>query len=301
MSRQITWFPPDGSGLAPIVLTDRAAGYRVFKNVRGLGSVRRELVTEDTPQFDGTEVWDDFGLPRTVFLPMQVFAADRDGFLERLRALAAALRTRGADGRPVTGQLELQQADGRRRRLRCHYQDGLPDEESVSLGGDTNWQQFTLQLFAPDPYWYDPEPTLLSWDPDDPVTFLATPILPPKISPSQVIGDQQLVNAGTEPAYGTWRVTGPGTGITLTNGTTGEELELNGTIDAGEVVTIVTEPRLADITLNPGDIDWWDNLEDGSALWAIPHGTTDMSLTLAGSGSGSKVELEFLSRYESPW
>jgi hypothetical protein len=299
MTRQITWYPPESSGLEPIVLTDRAAGHRVFTGVRGLGPVRRELVTEDVPFFDGTEVYDDVGLPRTVYLPMMVFAADRDGFLERLRALTAALRTRGADGSPVTGQLELQQADGRRRRLRCHYQEGLPDEESIELGGDTNWQRFTLALFAADPYFYDPEPVTLSWDPDDPVTFLSAPMLPPKISPSQVIGDQTLTNAGTEAAYGTWRITGPGNSIILTNITTGQEIELNGTIAAGEVVTIVTEPRLADITLD--GVDWWDSLEDGGDLWAIPNGSTELSLTLGGMGSGSRVELEFFKRYESPW
>lgn len=307
MSRQYTWIPPEHLGLPPIVLNDRAAGYRVLKGVRGLGAVPRELVTEDSPWADGTLVEADFAVPKQPMLPMLVYGADRDEFLLRLRALEAAMRTRTPAGKPASGQLELQQADGRKRRLNCYYLGGLPDEETVELGGDTTWQRFGLQLLAADPYWYDADPTTLSWDPDDPVPFLGDPFLPLRISPSQVIGNVPVFNGGTEATYGTWRITPPGTDVILRNETTGEQLQITETIPAAHTLVIRTAPSEQDIRLfddsDPDDpgVDWWEFLEDGGALWALPDGTSQLSLTLSGAGSGSKIELEFYRRWSSPW
>lgn len=306
MSRQITWIPPAVLGLPSIVLTDSAAGYAVHKGVRGLGAVPRELVTEDSPWADGTLVEADFAVPKQPMLPMMVTGIDREQFLARLRALEAAMRTRDPAGRPVPGQLELQQTDGRKRRLWCHYLGGLPDEETIELGGDTTWQRFGLQLLAADPYWYDAEPTRLSWDPPAPVTFLADPFLPLKISPSQVIGDVPVVNGGTEATYGTWRIKPPGTDLILRNDTTGEQLQITESITAAHTLVIKTEPGRQDVYLvadaDPEDItDWWEHLEDGASLWALPAGTSQLSLTLSGASTGSKIELEFYRRWSSPW
>ncbi|SER95016.1 Phage tail protein [Lentzea xinjiangensis] len=307
MSRQITWIPAEVHGLPPIVLTDAAAGYEVHKGVRGLGAVPRELVTDESPWADGAVVEADFAVPKQPMLPMAVRAPDRDTFLARLRALEAAVRTRTPAGQPAPGQLELQQADGRKRRLWCYYLGGLPDEETIEFGGDTTWQRFGLQLLAADPYWYDAEPTRLAWDPPAPVSFLGDPFLPLKISPSQVIGDVPVTNGGTEATYGTWRITPPGTDLILRNDTTGEQLQITETIPAAHTLVIKTEPGRQDIRLfddaDPDDpgVDWWEHLADGAALWALPAGTSQLSLTLSGASAGSKIELEFYQRWSSPW
>jgi hypothetical protein len=301
MGRQITWYPPAHTGVDPLVFTDYGAGFQVFKGTRGLGKEQRELVTTDSPFLDGTEVDEDYALPRSIMLPMGIHAADRDALLAKLRLLEQSMRTRAPGIGPAPGELELAEADGRRFRLRCHYRGGLPDEETVSTGGDMNWVHFQLQLLAPDPYWYSAVPRSLSWVFSDPIAFLGSPFLPLRISAAQVIGDAQIINNGTENTYGTWRITRPGTELTLSNVDSGEELHIVGTIPVGEVLTIVTEPRVADIALQPAGTDWWNKLQDGSTLWAIPPGTTQVSLTLIGSASGSRIDLEFYERFGSPW
>jgi hypothetical protein len=298
-SRQITWYPPEHTGLAPIVLTDRAAGYSVLKGMRGLGAVEHQLVTDESVWADGATVDADYVLPRSIMLPMHAIGADRDEFLARLATLTAAMRTRAPGARPTYGELELAQHDGRRWRVRCHYQGGLPDEETIESGGDTNWVRFQLRLFAPDPYWYAPEPTVLSWDFDEPAAFLGDPFLPLQLSPSQVLGDATIVNPGTESALGTWRITQPGTDFIAANTTTGETLRVTATIPSGQTLTIVTDPP--DIYLDPAGTDWWPYLVDGSTLWEIPPGETPISLTLSGAAAGSRVELTFYERRGAPW
>lgn len=294
MGRPLTWYPPASTGLPPIVLTDRAAGYRVHKGARGLGAVERDLILVDAPWADGTTVEGDFAAPRHPMLPMSIYGVTRGEFLDRLRALTASMRTRDEPG-----ELELQQADGRRFRVRCYYMSGLPNEETFDSGGDTNWVRFPLQMLAPDPYWYAAEPTVLRWQYSEPRDFLATPILPLKLSAGAVLGDVTLSNPGAANAHALWRITGPGTGIIFDLTTTGETLRINGTIPAGQTLTVVTEPGLQDINLD--GTDWWPYLQDGSSLWTIPAGDTSASVAVTGSGPGTTVELEFSPRFGAPW
>lgn len=301
MARELTWIPPAHTGLDPIILTDQAAGWKIEKGHRGLGAVERRLVTADSPFVDGTEVDEDYALPRVVVLPIMMWAPTRDEMLAKLRAFQASLRTRKPGNKVAPGELELAQADGRRFRVRCHYQGGLPSEEMLQNGGDTNWVRFTLELFAPDPYWYGAEAVTASWVFSDPTAFLGAAFLPLNISAAQVIGDAEIINSGTEDAYGTWRVTGPGSALILTNPGSGETLQVNGSIPGGQVLTIVTDSLKGDISLQPSDVDWWDNLVEGSALWAIPPGITGVSLTLTGAASGSRIDLEFYEKFGSPW
>lgn len=300
-SRQITWYPPTHTGLDPIVLNDRAAGFEIFQGSRGLGAVRHQLVTDASVWSDGDTVDADYVLPRSIMLPMRVRGADRDEFLSRLAGLTAAMQTRAPGGRPAPGELELAQHDGRRFRVRCHYQEGLPDEETIDTGGSTNWARFQLQLHAPDAFWYAPDPVTLTWTWPAPVTFLGNPFLPLKISPSAVLGPAEIVNPGSEAALGVWRVTGPGSDFIATSGASDEVLQVTETIPGGQVLTIVTEPTAADISLQPAGTDWWNNLADGSTLWEIPPGTTPVDLTLTGGSAGSQIQLEFYPRYGAPW
>jgi len=302
MARQLTWYPPEWTGLGPLVLTDQGAGLRVHKGTRGLGAVQLDVVTQDSPWVDGTSVEEYFALPRPVLLPITLWGADRTEFLTRLRGFERSMRTRAPSGKPAYGELELAQADGRRFKLRCFYTGGLPDEETINSGGDTNWVRFNLQLLAADPYWYAAEPTILTWTFPDPVAFLGADFLPLRISRSATLGDVTILNDGTETAHGTWRVTGPGTDVILLNNGTGEQLQITETIPDGQVLTVITGPAEdIDISLQPADTDWWVKLADDGTLWEIPPGATSASLTLAGADSDSLIELEFYARFGSPW
>lgn len=306
MARQITWYPPTHTGLGPIVLNDEGAGYRLHTGTRGLGEVQYEHIIDTSPWADGTTVDATYVLPRSIMLPITLHGADRDELLARLAALTAAMPARVPGGGPALGELELAQHDGRRYRTKCYYEGGLPSEETVETGGSTNWVRFQLRLFAADPFWYDAEPVRLRWTAPESVPFLGPNFLPVKISPSNVLGPGEIVNPGSETALGTWRVTPPGSDFIATNEDSGETLRVTQSIPTAYVLTIKTEPGAQDVYIDPDDpddpnIDWWQYLVDGSALWEIPPGTTAIDLTLAGSTSGSVIELEFYPRRRAPW
>lgn len=291
MARELTWYPDDGD---PIVLNDRSAGYRVHKGVKGLGVPDVEFVTSDPPLIDGDQIDDVYESGRRIILPMSAYGPDDATFRARLRALLSAMDPR------QPGYFEVAQADGQRRRIAARYAAGLNGDEAKDLGGDNGWYRFNLDLYAPDPLFFDPTPVTLlrtfgagtAFFPIGPTN--ATPL---KLSPSEVLGSATLTNPGDVSAWPTWTVTAPGTAVELDNTDTGEELHLSGTL-SGDLV-IVTQPPQQSITM--GGVDWWDKLVDTPVLWQLPKGDTHVSLVLTGASTGSSVSCSFFPRYRSAW
>lgn len=293
MGSQLTWISGAAAvgGSTSTVLTNGAGGFRTLKGAKGLEVPPAEFLVDELPGIDGSIVTDVYAAPRTVLLPMMLWGATRAEFLNRRRAFELALDP------AVIGQLELQQADGRRFRLNSRYAGGLEGSEEKSEGGDTTWCQFVLRLYVEDPWWYAVDRITVPFNYTAPTLFF--PIFPLTLDSNQVLGSTTVSNPGTVPSWPTWTATAPGSGLTLTNVTTGEEIEFSGSIPSGRTLTIVTEPGKQSVKLDDGT-DWWPNLVGNPVFWKIPPGSTPISLVLAGAGAGSSVGLSWLPRFRSP-
>lgn len=287
MARELIWYPDSG---APLILTDRMAGYRVGRSVTGHGVPPVDHITDTSPLIDGEQIIDTYETGRTIQVPVMVFGPDHATYRSRLRALVSALDPR------APGHLELAQADGQRRRIQAVYAGGLEGAEERATGGDTTWYRFVLRLYCPDPFWFDPTPVTLSFSYPEPFTWF--PFLPLRLSASSVLGEATLNNPGSVAAYPTWTITGPGTAVALDNDVTGEQLHLTGDLDGGTLV-IVTQQGQQSITLD--GVDWWDKLVDTPTMWSIPPGSTSATLELTGAAVGSSVSCSFFPRYRSAW
>ncbi|WP_460407396.1 hypothetical protein, partial [Actinophytocola sediminis] len=125
MARALTLYPDSG---APIVLTDHAAGYRVHKGVRGLGTPPAVHVTEESPLIAGETILDSYETGRRILLPMTVTGPTNDVWRARMKALVRATNPRHP------GHLELAQGDGQRRRIAVRYAGGLEGWEDKDTG-----------------------------------------------------------------------------------------------------------------------------------------------------------------------
>ncbi|HEU5475718.1 MAG TPA: hypothetical protein VFV67_34185 [Actinophytocola sp.] len=285
-ARELVWYPAAGD---PIVLNDRDAGYRVHKGATGLGVPPAQLVTDTTPLLDGEVVTDVYETGRSIMLPMTVFGATNAELRERLRALCSALDPR------QPGHLELAQQDGQRRRIRGYYAAGLEGAEDRANGGDTTWYRFVLRLYCPDVFWFDPTPVVLSFPFPAPVPFFT--FFPLRLSADDVLGSGVLTNPGDVAAWPIWTATPPGTAVALDNDDTGEELHVSGTLSG--TLTIVTQP--GEQSVDMGGSDWWSHLTGTPTFWAIPPGSTNVTLSLTGASTGSSVSCTFYPRYRSGW
>jgi hypothetical protein len=290
MAREVSWFPPGGD---PLILTDRAAGYRVTKGVRGHGAAPVDISVDSPPEVDGGIVTDVWAPPRTVQIPLLVLADDTVQYRQRIGALLDAM----SHGQEC--QLQIAQPDGSRRRIRAYYQSGLEGLEDRDTGGET-WYRCVLTLFCPDPWWFDPTPVsvMFRYQASAPSWF---PLFPLNLGASAVLGVGSIINPGQVLSWPEWTITPPGNTLNLTNVDTGEALTLNATaIPGGDTLRIITEPTKASIALGSGT-DWWDKITGIPHLWSLRRGANNVNLSLAGAGVGSSIGCTFTARYRSAW
>lgn len=129
--------------------------------------------------------------------------------------------------------------DGSRRQIDFHLINGLTipwtaaDRVRPSLRDG-------VQLYAPDPTWYDPDTSEVEWTLDV-LTQLSFPASFPISFGTDAINEiVEIEYTGTWLAFPIVVFTGPITAPLIRNITTGEKLELSYTVSAGESVTIDT-------------------------------------------------------------
>jgi phage-related protein len=77
---------------------------------------------------------------------------------------------------------------------------------------------------------------------------------------------------------------------------TGEVLVLTHTITVGDTVVIDTRERQQTAVLN-GTTNLWGDLSDASTMWALQPGLNDLTLTVTGSTSNTRVRMTYQPRY----
>lgn len=189
------------------------------------------------------------------------------------------------------GRLRALRPDGSAREIECYYQAGFDGEP----GQGWLWDTAVLSLYCPDPFWRDVKAESIPYSyAGAPVSYLS-PYL--TVSPSSVLGVTTAHNAGDVEAWPTWTIIGPATAVVATNHSTGESFTLTGTLTAGQVATITTDPPAV---RGPGGANWSNKLSwPGAVLWGLQPGVNDVEFAVAGAAAGTKITLSYVPRYET--
>lgn len=167
-----------------------------------------------------------------------------------------------------------------------------------TLGAEESTQnalQTVVTLRAHDPYWTSDATVNMTIG----VTTAAADVFVPNfmkmpMQSSQAIGTLQVNNTGDAKAYPKWTAFGPGTGFTLTS-PTGETTQWNGTLAAGQWVTI--DMRAGTVIDHAGS-NRYALLAPSPRFWALAPGLSTVTAELVGAdpGAGSRVTLAFQPR-----
>lgn len=245
------------------------------------------VVNEDVvPGQDGSRLRQvRFGAGQVV-VPLSMSGTNEVEYRQRLRDLARSLNpTRG------TGVLRSTFA-GQVRELHCRYIDGMGLVEQWHLLG-----QPSLLFRAFDPFWYDTAQTAQTFSPTQASFF---PILPLRLSGSEVYADTTVVNDGDVQTWPVFTVTGPGANPVLRNLTSGKALDLTGvTLGAGETVEIDTRPGFKTVRRGDGT-NLYGDLTATSSLWPLLEGSNSLRLEMAGTTAQSSFSVRYSRRWLSP-
>ena len=255
---------------------------------KGLDMPAYAFSQDESPGIDGYAIRQVRAQGKEIALPIAFWADDsRAAYLARRRSLIRSLNPKRG-----LGTLTVTQSDGTARTIAACYSAGLEGDESLDAAGRT-WCMGVLTFDCPSPFWLGAEATT-EWRAAVSGTFF--PILPLVVGNSQVLGAVTVDNDGDDDAFPVWTITGPATAISLTNVTTGESLVLAHTITVGDTVVIDTRERQQTALLN-GVTNLWGDITDASTMWALQPGTNDLTLTVTGSTSNTRVRMTYQPRY----
>jgi len=284
-----TWTDPQGTE------TDLSTGPDIITlwGVKGDGLMPVTHVEYQVPLQPGSQLRYTRIEARDVDLPLLVKGADGDepSILAVQRALAATFYPALGDG-----TLRVTKSDGSQRQLTCRYSEGLIGDTSMAVAA-VGYREVIVVFHAFDPFWYAVSPVVTSYTIGTPATFF--PFFPLVLTNVNIFAQPTITNGGDVEAWPVWTVTGPGSGLTLTNLTTGQTLSFPSlTLAAGDRLVIDTRPGKKSVVQN-GVTNRYGLIATGGALWALAAGANSVSLQLSGATAASAVQLAYTPRYVS--
>lgn len=231
--------------------------------------------------------------PRVVLLPLGIKTPDEISFTQQMRNMATWFDTPA--GTP--GIYRRVAADGSTRDLNVYYQAGLEGIDDMDGGNrGAGWMRTVLQLYATDPFWYDPTYTTATFVPSGAAPALLPKLIPILLGFGGISSAFAIFNLGDYEAWPIWTIHGPGVNPVLTNSTTGKSTTFTITLGGSDVLVIDTRPLQKSVTLN-GSVNW-SIFSPSSSMWPFAKGANSCTLTMTGTGAGSQILLQYKQRYK---
>ncbi len=271
----------------------------LLTGLAGLGMPPLTRLTERGPLQHGES---DLGFRlrgRRVQMVLMVKAGTPDEWLSRRQEIVSLFR-------PGDEPAALRVAtDSFTRQLDCHFSGGLDMPPSKDFA--TRWIPLDLELYAPDPTWYDPVGVALVFPLGGGGAGTPVPLTVPfTVGTSSANLSQQVVYGGTWDAQPIITLRGPMTGVTITNTTAGAKLDLSAlSIASGEDYVIdcrygyKTIKRASD---GANGIQYL-SLDSDLATFAIgaapnvPGGINSLQVVAGGITAVSMVYVQFHTRF----
>jgi hypothetical protein len=271
-------------------------------NKTGLGLPPLDVVTSRGPAQHGDTVAALYLQPRVVQMLIRQQFGCRDDYWTGRRAFLDALRwnRQAVATAALPGTLEFILPGNVRRRLAVQLTDGPQFEAEQRDQWDEFAFQETLRFVAHDPTFWDPILKSASYAPAPNLVF---PITFP-IMFGQIDTTRAVAYAGTWLSYPTIAVTGPATSPRIDNLTTGEFIQVTGTIPAGVVLTIALSYGAKLATDSAGN-NWAGNITTTSDLASFhiapspeaPGGVNQLRARATGPTAGSGIVISWYERY----
>jgi hypothetical protein len=283
-----TWTDPTGV-VWPLTDLDPARGWHTTRGIAGWGAMPYELVTD--PQSRGGETVRHIrSLPARLTWPLNIWGDTHMEFVDRFRAIRKAIMMTVHRGLP--GRLTVMRPDGTGRWIEAFYEEGF------SGAANEMWVHANpvITFYCPDGAWRDI--TAVNEHRDFGTAGTLTSFLSPfwTLSAASVGGSPVMSNPGDLVAWPEWVITGPASGITATNLTTGQSFTITYDLTAGQSITVTTDrPTVR----GPAGQNLVNALNWPSAyLWGVAPGDNEVEFSIGGFGTGTTIDIAFYPRYD---
>ena len=207
-------------------------------------------------------------------------------------------------------QLRLTRDDGSQRQIDGHMVNQIDFPNTPTQARIGSSQTFALEFECADPTFYDPTLRNVSFLAVSPSGFQVAIDIPwAQQTGSTIDSTEPITNPGTWDIFPTIYVTGPATGLVITNNTTNEKIDFgSNTIPASETWTITTGYGNQKVLDDDGTTRRDDQLSEDSDLvtWHLarapiaPDGINSINVSVSsGATTATAVRMEYYDRYLS--
>lgn len=278
----LTWVDSTGGQL---LLTGNQV--RVLRGVQGLDALPTANVWEERATFDGSALMSRRRPVRSLVLPLAIIGSNPQGLLrDVLRRFQ------------LGGRLEATIEGSTRVLFECEFEGAADQRDAGTVGAA--FRKVVVNLTAGDPWWRGPvESNPLKFNvetPFDDVTVpfddVNTPFDGGDTTPFFVDGDVS--------AFPELFITGPFTDVSITNSLTGQSIQTDTAIAAGEVLVVDSRPTSRGPRFQGDDRPDWSLITPASRLFELQAGGNVLAVGASGDGAGSAVEVRWRSRFATP-
>ena len=295
-SRTLAFRSLDGTSILPFTGDEFIAQW----GIQGLDMPPREIVEEEFPGEDGSDLVDIKILPRQFTIP--IFCGSNSGHLPYLRnreRMRSFFDHRRVDYRREGGTFDLvaSSASGE-RSLRAVYVEGMDGTWDQATTG-SYFESFGLIGRSVRTYWYGerwatPKVTR-------PAGFSWFGRFPPVLSSSRTLGaDIHVQVGGQAPSWPRIDMMGPAPSVEVVG--PGLYVLIPDGLEAGEVAVIDTDPRYRATrgALFNGLLDW-QRIAPQRQFAPMVAGDNVFNLNLGAAGVDAYAYVSGWSRYDTPW
>lgn len=255
-------------------------GFQALAGATGLGlpqlSVQWLEGAGDGAAYRGRRV-----LPRDIDIPLDIVGRNRAHLSELVTRLARVL----ADESGLT--LTYIDSEGGRWSTPVAWIGG----GEMDAGAGTRDVQTVITLRAPSPYFLAESPQTVTIGGATAGAFLSSMSSMPLAS-SQAIGSVQLSNEGDVPAYPTFQVFGPGDNFKAI-GPKGQTLHYTGAITSTGSINV---DMGTGVVRDGAQTNVYRYLAPAPSFWAVPPGTSTVSVSLLNTTAASKIVVSWRPR-----
>lgn len=261
----------------------------VVSRAEGFNGVENRVSRIDLLSRDGGRIFERKDSMRTIVLEGTIYGATEVEFFTNKALLMSAYNNK------ATSEFDVTLWDGTNRKIPMKV---IQEPDPIYEGGFTTNARFQIILVAEDPYWQDST--------DISVTMMLEQVqgfdLPVDLSFDILSGgneDTEVIdNTGQVAIYPRITITAGASLInpTVTNQSTGESVQINGTLLAGDVVIIEWGPSGETVTKN-GSINYYEFLIGN--LFKLQLGTNILRFTASSFDTLSIATVEYNLAYRS--
>ncbi len=250
--------------------------------IDGLGSPQNEIYTQKSPYQDGVTATHSSLGPRNIVIEGKIIDSNREN-RQAYRYKLLSIFNPKLDGKLI---IDLGSAQ---RQIDCKVEQA----PYFSSNSEQNYQNFSISLLAPNPYWQDintTEEEIVTW-----ISGISFPLQLPTQFATAGPKKINIINSGDIETPIKLEITGTATNPKILKRLTGEFIKVNRTLTTDDTLVITTD--FGNKRVEQNGVNVFNYIDLNSTFFSLDVGDNVIELTTDDVTDNANIKISYRNRY----